>query len=83
MCGAGAEIVAQVLERLQGSRDVRVRRLGFAPTPCPPTPSLEALFYPDARVIAATAHGLVLGRASDWLPEPLPDPSAGRFRGPF
>jgi pyruvate/2-oxoglutarate/acetoin dehydrogenase E1 component len=83
MCGAGAEIVAQVLERLQGSRDVSVRRLGFAPTPCPPTPSLEALFYPDARVIATTAHGLVLGRASDWLPEPLPDPSAGRFRGPF
>ena len=36
-CGAGAEIVAQVVERLQGSRH-RVTRLGFAPTTCPTTP---------------------------------------------
>src|SRR5262245_54218328 len=31
MCGAGAEIVAQVAERLMGVRDIRVQRMGFAP----------------------------------------------------
>ena len=58
-CGAGAEIVSQVIERLQGERDVRVRRLGFAPVTCPTAPNLEAEFYPDARTIAAAAHDLV------------------------
>jgi pyruvate/2-oxoglutarate/acetoin dehydrogenase E1 component len=82
-CGAGAEIVAAVLERLQGEAGLRVRRLGFAPTPCPPTPSLESLFYPDARTIAAAAYDLVEGRATGWLPEEPPDPLDVEFRGPF
>ena len=42
-CGASAEIVAQVAERLAGVRDLRVQRMGFAPTTCPTTPALEAL----------------------------------------
>ena len=48
-CGAAADIVAQVAERLQGVRDLRLRRLGYAPTTCPTTPALEELFYPNAR----------------------------------
>ncbi len=71
-CGAGAEIVARVVERLQGVREVLVRRLGFAPTTCPPTPSLEELYYPDARTIAAAACDLVEGRATGWLPDEQP-----------
>jgi pyruvate/2-oxoglutarate/acetoin dehydrogenase E1 component len=82
-CGASAEIVARVVERLQGEREVAVRRLGFAPTPCPPTPSLEDLYYPDARTIAAAAFDLVEGRATGWLPEPRPDAAELEFRGPF
>jgi pyruvate/2-oxoglutarate/acetoin dehydrogenase E1 component len=82
-CGAGAEIAARVVERLQGTREVRVRRLGFAPTTCPPTPGLEKLFYPDARTIAAAAYDLVLGRATGWLPDEAPDPHEAQFRGPF
>ena len=82
-CGAGAEIVASVVERLQGERAVGVRRLGFAPTPCPPTPSLEQLYYPDPRSIAAAAFDLVEGRATGWLPEERSDSLEAPFRGPF
>jgi pyruvate/2-oxoglutarate/acetoin dehydrogenase E1 component len=82
-CGASAEITAAVLERLQRRREVHVRRLGFAPTTCPPTPSLERLFYPDARAIAASAFDLVQGRATGWLPDEGPEPAEVEFRGPF
>src|ERR1051325_1599811 len=42
MCGASAEIIAQVAERLPG---VRVRRIGYAPVACPPAPTLEDAYY--------------------------------------
>jgi pyruvate/2-oxoglutarate/acetoin dehydrogenase E1 component len=82
-CGAGSEIVSQVLERLQGERDVRVKRLGFAPVTCPTSPPLEAEFYPDARRIAAACNDLVQGRPQDWLPEERPDLKDIEFKGPF
>ncbi|WP_425405113.1 alpha-ketoacid dehydrogenase subunit beta [Hwanghaeella sp.] len=55
-CGASAEIVAAVAERVPG---VKVARIGFAPTPCPTTPSLEKEFYPDAVTVCETAMRLV------------------------
>lgn len=82
-CGAGAEIAARVIERLQGSREVRIRRLGFAPATCPPTPSLEELFYPNGRTIASAACELVRGVPSDWMPEERPELQEIEFKGPF
>lgn len=82
-CGASAEIVAQVLERLQGRCDIRVQRMGFAPVTCPTTPSLEAEFYPDARRIAATANAMVRGKEQGWLPEERTDLREIEFKGPF
>jgi pyruvate/2-oxoglutarate/acetoin dehydrogenase E1 component len=82
-CGAGAEIVAGVAERLMSVRDVRVRRLGFAPVPCPTTPVLEELFYPNARTIAGTARDLVEGTSTGWVPEPCAEFPKIEFRGPF
>jgi pyruvate/2-oxoglutarate/acetoin dehydrogenase E1 component len=82
-CGAGAEIVSQVLERLQGSREVRVRRMGFAPVTCPTTPGLEALYYPTSRTIAAAARNLVEGAETGWLPEERPGLDTLVFKGPF
>ncbi len=82
-CGAAAEIVAQVAERLQGVRDLRLRRLGFAPTTCPTTPALEELFYPNARTIAAAARDLVEGAPCGWLPDERADLRDLAFRGPF
>lgn len=82
-CGAGAEIVAQVAERLMGLRDLRLKRLGFAPVTCPTTPSLEALFYPNARTIAAAARDLVERNKTGWLPEEDPSLREIDFKGPF
>ncbi|MCC3571012.1 MAG: hypothetical protein JGK30_03610 [Microcoleus sp. PH2017_40_RAT_O_B] len=81
-CGASAEIIAQVTERLQGSRDIRVRRLGFAPVTCPTAPNLEADFYPNGRTIAAAAYELVKGK-NGWLPEEREDLKDIEFKGPF
>ena len=80
MCGAGAEIVAQVAERLQGEREIRVKRMGFEPVTCPPTPALEDRYYPNGHTIAAAAHELVRGSA-DWAPV-RPEQDI-QFRGPF
>jgi pyruvate/2-oxoglutarate/acetoin dehydrogenase E1 component len=80
-CGASAEIVSQVVERLQGQRTIAVQRIGFAPVTCPTAPSLEAEFYPDARTIAATAYGMVRGEA--WLPDGRDDLEEISFKGPF
>ncbi|HXG12149.1 MAG TPA: transketolase C-terminal domain-containing protein [Gemmataceae bacterium] len=82
-CGAGAEIIARVIERTQGEQEVRVRRMGFAPVTCPTTPALERLYYPDGRTIAAAARDLVEGRPTGWLPDERPDLRDIEFRGPF
>jgi pyruvate/2-oxoglutarate/acetoin dehydrogenase E1 component len=82
-CGASAEIVAQVAERLQGIRDLRLQRMGFAPATCPTTPILEDLFYPNARSIAAAARDLVEGTAVGWIPAERSDLQSVAFKGPF
>jgi pyruvate/2-oxoglutarate/acetoin dehydrogenase E1 component len=82
-CGAAAEIVAQVAERLQGVRDIRMKRMGFAPTTCPTTPVLENLFYPNARTIAASAADMVEEEATGWIPDERPELQCIEFKGPF
>lgn len=82
-CGASAEIVAQVCEQIQGDRDVRVRRMGFAPTTCPTSPSLEAHFYPSSRNIASAAYDLLRGKTQAWVPDERADLQSVEFKGPF
>ena len=82
-CGAAAEIAAQVAQHFEGSTDIRIRRMGFAPVTCPTTPPLEAQFYPNPRNIASVAHKLVCGDTTDWFPEELPELQAFEFKGPF
>jgi pyruvate/2-oxoglutarate/acetoin dehydrogenase E1 component len=83
-CGAGAEIVAAVVEALQGERDVRVRRMGFEPVVCPTTKALEDLFYPNARSIASEAYALRTGtKPGTWIPEDVPTGPLVAFKGPF
>jgi pyruvate/2-oxoglutarate/acetoin dehydrogenase E1 component len=82
-CGAGSEIVSRVIETLGGERAIRVLRLGFAPTTCPPTPSLEEHFYPNGRTIAAAVHDLVSGSAKGWMPDERKELAEIEFRGPF
>jgi pyruvate/2-oxoglutarate/acetoin dehydrogenase E1 component len=82
-CGASAEIVAQVMERLQGEREVRVKRMGFAPVTCPTTPHLEDAYYPNARTIAAAAYTMVRESGPSWMPEERKDLQSIEFKGPF
>jgi pyruvate dehydrogenase E1 component beta subunit len=84
-CGAGAEIVAAVLERAGPEAGIAVRRIGFAPTTCPPSPVLEARFYPNPDTVAATVHALVRPDAPPWRPDPERARLAyqAQFRGPF
>lgn len=82
-CGAGAEIVSRVVESLGGERPVKILRLGFAPTTCPPTPSLEEHFYPNGRTIAAAVFDLVNGAPQGWMPDERADLAEIEFRGPF
>lgn len=81
MCGAGAEIVATVTEKL--GQTFAARRLGFAPVTCPPTPTLENLFYPNARTVAAAAYDLIEGSSQNWLPDERADLKEIEFKGPF
>jgi len=84
-CGAGAEIVAAVLERLGPEGGIAVKRIGFAPTTCPPSPPLEAAFYPNPGTVAAAVHALVRRGDAAWTPDPERAKLAHQtqFRGPF
>ncbi len=81
-CGAGAEIITQVLEHLQGETKVQVHRLGFAPVTCPTAPNLEALFYPNGQTISSTAYAMIRGN-HDWMPTERADLKDIEFKGPF
>lgn len=83
MCGASAEIIAQIVERFQNGHTPRMARMGFAPVPCPTTKPLENLFYPNGRTIAARAHALVKGDGMAWLPEGAEAKEIAEFKGPF
>ena len=82
-CGASSEIVSQVVERLQNEKQIKVHRMGFAPVTCPPTPTLEKLFYPDGRYIAQAAYDLVKDGKNKWLPDENLDLKEIEFKGPF
>jgi len=82
-CGAGAEILARVAEQMS-PQPVQMARMGFAPTPCPPSPVLEHEFYPNPAKIASRVHQMI---QPDVLWEPNKDRAALayqlQFRGPF
>jgi pyruvate/2-oxoglutarate/acetoin dehydrogenase E1 component len=82
-CGASAEIITQVTERLQGHRPFRTRRMGFAPVTCPTAPNLERLYYPDSRTIAAAVRDLVEETRTGWMPRERPELNSFVFKGPF
>jgi pyruvate/2-oxoglutarate/acetoin dehydrogenase E1 component len=82
-CGASAEIVSAVAERLAGRRAVQLARMGFAQTTCPPSPTLEDAYYPNAQTIAARAHAMVRPDAAPWMPERRREHEEVAFKGPF
>jgi pyruvate/2-oxoglutarate/acetoin dehydrogenase E1 component len=85
MCGAGAEIAAALLEHPDAPTGFALHRMGFAPTTCPTSPTLEEHFYPNPVSIAAASHRLVRPHAPPW--QPLAEKAVLahqlKFRGPF
>jgi pyruvate/2-oxoglutarate/acetoin dehydrogenase E1 component len=83
-CGGSAEIVARLVENMDGT-PYAIRRMGYAPTTCPTTPTLENAFYPNPGTIAQTAYRMVQPGAADWAPDPERTKLAyqTQFRGPF
>jgi pyruvate/2-oxoglutarate/acetoin dehydrogenase E1 component len=83
-CGAGAEIVARVVEAGHNGA-VQARRMGYAPTTCPTAPVLEDEFYPDPAKIAKVAHAMVRPAEPAWTPDLARAKLAYqlKFRGPF
>jgi acetoin:2,6-dichlorophenolindophenol oxidoreductase subunit beta len=84
-CGASAEILARAAESQQALRGIQMARMGFAPTTCPPSPTIENEFYPNPVTIAAKVHEMVRPGDARWAP----DASRAvltyqlQFRGPF
>ena len=85
MCGAGAEIAARVAETLGPEGKFEIQRIGFAPTICPTSPSIEDHFYPNPARIAQAAHKMAKPRAKSWTPDRERASLAyqKQFRGPF
>ncbi|HEY7391294.1 MAG TPA: transketolase C-terminal domain-containing protein [Bryobacteraceae bacterium] len=81
-CGASAEIAARVAER--AARPVQIARMGFAPTSCPPSPTLEHEFYPNPATIASRIHEMVRPGVA-WKPDQQRAKLTYQmqFRGPF
>jgi pyruvate/2-oxoglutarate/acetoin dehydrogenase E1 component len=81
-CGASAELIAEVVERMQNGTVPRIGRLGYAPAACPTTKPLENLYYPNGRTIAAKARQMVTGKG-DWEPHGVEPREIAEFKGPF
>lgn len=81
-CGAGAEIIAQLVERGK-IKKAEFHRMGFAFVPCPTTPALEEHFYPDAGKIAAKAYEMLCPGSKEWVSEKDIEIEEVEFKGPF
>jgi pyruvate dehydrogenase E1 component beta subunit len=84
-CGASAEILSQVVEATESGAGLNMGRMGFAPTTCPATPSLEEHFYPNPSTISTRVHEMVRGGDQVWIPDPALAELAyqKQFKGPF
>lgn len=81
-CGFSAEVAARVSEKCFGRLKTPVKRIGFAPTPCPTVRCLENEFYPNAvDIIRAVEEKL------DLKPIDISNDEfyshTRRFKGPF
>lgn len=81
-CGFSAEVAARVSEKCFGELKTPVKRIGFAPTPCPTVRNLENEFYPTAvDIIRAVEEKLSLS-PTDLTGEDFYSHER-RFKGPF
>ncbi|MDD5070031.1 MAG: transketolase C-terminal domain-containing protein [Candidatus Omnitrophica bacterium] len=80
--GFGSEIISRLWENGLSS-EVKVKRIGFAATPCPTTPTLEEHFYPNAKGIASFAYAMLRPKEKAWEPSTKLEIEEIEFKGPF
>lgn len=81
-CGFSAEISARVYDKCWKSLLAPIRRIGFAPVPCPTTRPLEASFYPNAETIVREIEQILRLSPTDLTQENFFS-HENRFLGPF
>ena len=81
-CGFSAEVAATVYEACMGQLRAPIRRIGFAPTPCPCTRPLENEFYPTAVDIIRAAEETLKLSETDLSHEDFYS-YENKFKGPF
>lgn len=79
--GVSAEIMSRIYEEL-GNRNIKISRMGFAPTTCPTTKSLEDLFYPNSKTIAEKICKM-LEKEVDFSNIKISNEELEEFKGPF
>ena len=83
-CGAAGGDHPAGAGNARRQRQPRVARMGYLPTPCPTTRSLENLFYPNAQTIAEKAFAMTgAGEPGDWDMSLAAAREITEFRGPF
>ena len=78
-CGFSSEIISDIAINCN---NIKSKRVGFAETPCPTTPSLEKDFYPNPQIIAKEAN-ILCGGDKNWNPPDVDQQEILSFRGPF
>ncbi len=81
-CGLSAEIATRIYEKCMPSLKSPISRVGFAPTPCPTTRSLEDLFYPNAETLIRIIENKLKLEPADLSNEEFYN-YENKFKGPF
>lgn len=81
-CGFSSEVATAVYEKCFGEIKKPVKRIGFAPTPCPTTRPLENMFYPNAVSIIRAVEEMLGLDETDLSGETFYSWEE-RFKGPF
>ena len=81
-CGFSAEVSSRINEKCFGLLKSPVKRIGFAPIPCPCTRTLEDEFYPNAIDIIRAAEEKIGLSKCDLSNEEFYS-YENKFKGPF
>jgi len=81
-CGFSAEVATTVYEACMGQLKAPIRRIGFAPTPCPCARPLENEFYPNAVNIIRAVEEMLKLSTTDLSHEDFYS-YENKFKGPF
>ncbi len=80
--GVSAEIISRICEEFPNKK-IQIARMGFAPTTCPTTKSLEDLFYPNSKTISDKVCEMLGEKQINWSKLNVKNEELEEFKGPF